>query len=203
MKKSFVFVVAVVLSLTSFAQGQKTELKGVLEGYMALLNEGDLVKTVDFMFPKFFEYVPKDALKKQMDGAFESEEVSITIKDPKIVDIEEPKKIGEAFYSLISYTMIMDIQLKGEKEEVDEEDEDSFDADEFTYQIYANMYGEDNVEWDKEARKFVCKANSVMFGIKDPAYGNTWTFMEQKAGLKAALPDLFSDEVWNYYETEK
>ncbi len=193
MKKILTLGVLLLSSLFMFAQTDWTTsgIEQLLKEYMALIDNGDIAASIDYMHPSLFKLESKEMISQKLEESFNDPELQVKLSQfqvKKIGDIVTYKSIN---YSLVDYEM--DITMKHIPEE-GAEDKELEEMNGFMQAMYEAMYGEENVVFDEEDHSFVITSNNQMFAIGDPEIG-AWKILENKEGMKKMLGNIVPKKV--------
>ena len=190
-RKLILILPAMLLALSSFGQNDKIEIRKTFEEYSHAFKQKNYEKVVNFLYPKIFEYIPKDLMLKGLKN-MESDPGTITTMDSfSVTNISEIFQWNGIKYALINYRFKMTIVENPEKSE---SKEDEFDVMDAMYKMLILMYGKENVVFDKENNKFEINGAGKMYAIYDPAYKG-WKFIEKKDKSKSMLLMILPEEV--------
>lgn len=172
-------ILLVLLGLGAYAQSGKEAIQKEIDNYLLALENRDVDKILDYVYPKLFDLAPRAMMKDMMESFYKDS--TITFQDSKIENISEIIEQDTIQYALIDYAFTMVSLVKDEfgateSEEGEENEEDGFDP----ASMFKMMYGEENVKYDKKARKIYINQNKQMFAILDPAYEGGWKFLENQ-----------------------
>lgn len=183
MKKTVftLFFVTLFLSNQAFSQNDQTEIKKTMKAYFALLEKNDLKSSLDYLYPRFFEVVPKEKIIASMEASKNSE---INIRSPKLTKLSEIIKVNQAKYALASYAFKLVIK-RGKENAGKLEGVASF---------FKGAYGDKNVTIDRANHQLIINAKGEMYMINDPAYKG-WKVLEKKKNDRLILDKLLPKEV--------
>lgn len=167
------------------ASGETIEQR--LNAFLKVNDEMDFEKVLDYTYPKLFKEAPRSQLLKAMKEGFNNEEVKIELDSLKIITIHPEFKVGDASYARIKYSMIMLMDFKLKKDTGDASQAD------FTKEMLASQYGEENVSLDKATGIIRIRQTSDMVAVKDE-YAKEWCFVNLKEN-DPMTDKLFSKEV--------
>jgi hypothetical protein len=173
MKTVFGVICFLTLSIQGKTQYAKdsAEMATRLEIFMQNNRLMDIDKVLDYTYPKLFTIAPREQVKEAMENAFNSEELIIKLDSLKIVKIHPVFAVNQNRYAKITYSMIINMQLKGEGK-------DSADIKMFL-EIMQTQYGEKNVTIDKSGNGINIFQEVDMAAIKDDL-SPEWTFANLK-----------------------
>lgn len=169
-----------------FAQSDEETLRKAFTDYFAVVEKKDNSATLDYMYPRVFELVPRDILQKTMDALYADTTVALNFDNYKVLSLSEPVEEKGVKYVLGGYTFRLWMQMKNSEKEA---------ANDYAVlENLKNTYGEDNVVYNEVNRTFRITCNNYMIAILDPEY-NGWKFMERKASLKALMEKILPKKV--------
>jgi hypothetical protein len=142
-----------------------------LETFMQYNRLMDIDKVLDYTYPKLFTIAPREQVKEAMENAFSNDELIINLDSVSIVKIYPVFAVNENRYSKIIYSMIINMQLKGEGK-------DTADTRMFL-KIMQDQYGEENVTMDKKGTGINIFQQVDMAAVKDE-FSPEWTFVNLK-----------------------
>jgi hypothetical protein len=209
MKKIFKYLLLTVMvfNTTAFAKDTKNELKSLEETmklYKQLNLDGDLEKTIDYVYPPVFTITPKQTL---LDGF---KMVKESGKMPKVDNFTETirtplKSYEKGVYTLVDYTMEMTMNTmppvkKENKEEYAKVQEMLNNPEKlkgykaFMLQMLKMQMGEDAVISSKEDSMLVnIKKKSTLIAIDENKSG--WTFVEPAPQMIEELKKVLPKEI--------
>ena len=143
----------------------KTE---ALKSYKASVNMNfdDIFATT---YPKVFDIIPQDQMKKMFGQMMENEQFSI-----KLVEVEpgfsfgEIKKIEGKTFCLIGHNNVMTMQFKEPME----------DAESMT-DIFKSSMNAEKVTYDKATNTFRIEMRSTLIAVADELTKNQWKFLNK------------------------
>ncbi len=168
---------------------KKSDIKENLELYFVLLEANRLDETLNFIYPKLYDIVPKATLAESLDEMMTDTTMQIMFTNSTIQEIEDIQKLNGVCYSNVHYTYNMNIHI------FDSDPSEPLDLN-FMLDMYQGLYGDDNVKLNKDEKSFDVKAKEALIMINDPQYDG-WKLLEKKTGLEALLKGLIPDEILN------
>lgn len=172
--------------------------------YFNTVEQGDYTTTLDYIYPRLFDLVPKEAMLQAMQQINADPTIQITMDSSIINSVSEIITVGDSTYARVDYNFIMIMKLIPEETDLEEEsestsaeegeDEDEFNQFDFTADMLEGVYGEKNVRRDKENSKLFIRIEASMFAIEDPEVDG-WKFLEKKDQLMPILEQLIPEEV--------
>jgi len=150
---------------------EKDEIKKNAEQFFQYLELADYNAVSDFLYPKFFDFVPKEQFVDFMKSQMSDSVKTIVLKNPHIILISDVFKTDMGKYALIdySYQMIMTLNFKNK-------DDKSFNS---AVSAYKGNYGDSNVLVYPKEKKCTVNFNMTkqMFAIKEDKF-DKWKFIE-------------------------
>ena len=190
MKKTITLSLLLFIVATGYAQTHKKEITKRLNHYGDVVKSKDIDSLLSFMYPRFFDVFPKDALADGMKKTFSDTSMTIAFDGVDIKSISDVYTSGKIKFVLVQYAMVMDIGFK--------------DTDAATVSMlktsYAQMYGDENVTFNDKTNLFTIKANNKMFAIQDEAFGTNWWLIEKKDEMRSYVSGFIPDAVWEHYK---
>jgi hypothetical protein len=158
-------------------------------------------KTVDFLYPKLFDYIPKSHLIDALKNAQKDKSQEIQLGSFEITSIGKTTIIDSIRYAVFSSSCTLMVIFKPMVKPVEEENDEPADGDvsqaEFTFEIFKKKYGKKNVSYNKKMNTIAAKPSNRILAIHDPAYGNRWTFLEVRESMLDLFIKFVPKEVFN------
>jgi len=167
------------------------EVKTTFHDYFTTVMQQENEKTLDYIYPKLFDLIPKDRMLEMMNKTKADTTTRVSLVSPSVTRISEVTKVGGTDYVLIQYTFQMTMTFTLAKNEDGEEETEPFD---FTAEVLKEKYGKKNVTEDRENNTLKANVSNEMFAIRDPAYTG-WKFLEKKENMQPILSKLLPKEV--------
>ena len=187
--KITVFLLIAYISIaTSFGQNE-TDIKQTFEAYFEAVSSKDNAATLDYIYPKLFDFYPKEMMLQALDRVKEDTTTHMAIDNSEVVNVTEPLVVDGVSYALVSYTFEMSIQIMA-----DVEGDEEYNRADFAFEMLKELHGEDQVTYDQEHSKVEVKVSTALYAINDPKY-NGWKFLEKKEGMQPMLEKLLPAKV--------
>lgn len=187
--KKFSLILLFFITTTGFAQGDyKAEITKRLSEYGGFIKTKNVDTLFSYMYPKFFDVFPKQALADGMKKTFADTNLTMVFGDVDVVSISKPYEENKITYAVVNYTNTIQLTLS--------KSVGTQMVLESMKNTYENAYGAANVKADFDTRTFNIKATNAMFAINNPAYGNQWWLLEKKDELKGSIGDMIPSKAW-------
>jgi len=184
MKQKFtLLLLAIALSINVFAQTDKKEITNTFNAYKTTLDSLQLEKSMDYIYPKLYEIVPKEQLVAAFKKTFSDTNLKIKFSNIKLKSISETINFNKVKYALISYSFSMDFTFN-EKYSIEQ-----------IYTVYQQKYGKNNVQKNDKTRTINIQMDKLFYAINDPKYGDFWRFLEKNVSQKKMLEKLIPKEI--------
>lgn len=190
MKKMLTLSLLVFIVATGYAQTHKKEITKRLSHYGDVVRSKDIDSLLSFMYPRFFDVFPKDALTDGMKKTFSDTSMTITFGAVDIQSISDVFVNEKVKFVMVEYSMVMDIGFTNN---------DAATVG-MMKTAYSQMYGEKNVSFNDKTNLFTIKANNKMFAIQDEAFGKNWWLIEKKDEMRSYVSGFIPDAVWEHYK---
>lgn len=189
MKQLFLVLSIILFSNALISQDEAgdTEIKQTFEAYFLTVKNKDNAATLEYLYPKMFDFFPKEALLDMMDQMSSDTTMKMDFFIPELHSISDVLTLEGISYALLSYSFTMNIQLNLEDEDEIGDEEDSLAN--ITLNMYKEMFGEENVKFIKEESTFEIRTNSELYAIDDPEFKG-WKFLEKKENMKPLLEQI-------------
>jgi len=146
----------------------EAEIKKKLNIYFDKMVAGDIEGSLDLIYPKLFDIIPKVTMVGMLKQAFEDEEMEMSFGGNEILKIYDNYiEVDDKIHTLVDYNFIMNMELKGEMAE----------AADFMRPSFEEEYEKENVTYNKEKNTFTINTKNQMVAIKE---NGEWYFLENK-----------------------
>ncbi|MEL6673215.1 MAG: hypothetical protein AAFR61_13520 [Bacteroidota bacterium] len=196
---SLIFLLSAMGTL-SFAQTDQAGIRSTFTDYFKLQEEMRIAESLEYIYPKLYELVPKETMIKVFEQTFEDTTIDLTMRNAVVDSVSEILEIEGVKYALLDYHFEMGMVFKenfgkeeGEEDSADESSE--FSPVNFTVTMMKSQYGEENVAYDEEQRKILIQVSNKAYAILNPAYEGSWKFLDKKPNMTPILGQLFPQEV--------
>lgn len=172
----------------SFSVSAQPDLRKTLEEYLKVVETKDSEKVMDYMYPKFFELYPRDLMVKTLDESMNDSTLEIELMDSKILNISPLKIVDTVTYAKVGYSFVMTLKYI----ETDENPAPGEEVITMTTNIFKQMYGDENVSFDSENKKFRVYAKKEMLALKT-AYLKDWKVLGIEENIKPLLKKILPE----------
>lgn len=167
-----------------FAQSDAEEIKQTVVEYMAIVENKEYQKTMDYLYPKLFEIVPKSLMEETLKKQAEDTDLVIELQNSAIQKISKVLLVDGVKYALVDYTFLMTMIIP-------EEDKEGLETMKVLFEAH---YGKKNVVLDTDKRAFDINVSSAAYLIRDPQYKG-WKFLERKKEMLPLLEKMLPKKV--------
>jgi len=183
-----------------------TQLKTILHDYKNVLLSGDLSKTLDYVYPKVFDTIPKEQLKKLLfqTGADHTPKAEIiSLKQTPVLPV---KKYAKGTYTLVNY--VMDIRMNmaqpGREKEMQKmlkNPKELADFHKFMKKMLSAMLNKDStIEFEKNS--FIANIHQKSSYIAINAENKGYKIVELTAPMAGRLEKILPKEIYNTYKSK-
>lgn len=183
--KNLIFTLLILISTPALAQ---TDLRNTLEEYLKVVETKNSEKVMDYMYPKFFELYPRDLMVKTLDESMNDSTLEIELMDSKILGFSPLKTADSVTFSKVAYSFVMTLKYV----ETDENPAPGEEVITMTTNIFKQMYGDENVSFDSEKKKFRVYAKKEMLALKT-AYLKDWKVLGIEENIKPLLKKILPE----------
>lgn len=170
MKKYSILLFLSFLCITrALSQNSRESIEKRADMYFAASEQKDWSAVVGMVYPKLFELVPKEQMIEVFQN-IESEGLKMELKDFNIRQISDIVTHEGEKFARIDYNMEMFLQFTS-VEYRDAAVQTTVNTN------FQNLYGAENVTWNKEDFSFDIKTTKSMFAIADEGTMD-WYFIE-------------------------
>ncbi len=201
--KKILLALLLLVSLGVQAQktNAKTEIVNSLNHYSKMLESGNIDSALNIMYPKFFEFFPRQSIAEAMKAVFNDTMVGFSFGKFDDYKLSKVVKDNAVQYVLVTYKMQARLYYKKPLADNPTQEEETF---KLAAEVLKQQYGEEAVKPDFATRSFYLTLESSMFAINDPKYGNKWWFIEKKDDMKEYVIDkIIPAKVWAKFSKGK
>lgn len=166
--KLTLFSILFICTLHSFAQNIEALKSEALKAYKAGATTNFEV-IFETTYPKVFEIIPKESMKKMFEQMMENEQFSIKVieVDPKFT-FGEIKKIEEQTFCLVEHENVMLMTFKTPMEDA-----------EAMIELFKKSMDAKNVLFNKAENQFRIELRSTMIAVADELTKKEWKFLNK------------------------
>ena len=191
--KQITVFLLLLTSSSAFAQDYKNNIDTDFTDYVNLLINQDFEKSMDYIPEAFFDILPKETLIAVLKKTFNNHDMQIELKDPKILKIQDVRKIEGKYYSELTYSNIMNMKMIGEEDESEEDKELRISL---TKRAFEKTFDKNNVSYDEETEFFSIYVVKDVYAISNN--GETeWKFLTIEKNQKEVLKTILPKKLWN------
>lgn len=168
-------------------------IEQIIEEYGRSIIEKDYKNTVEFIYPRLFDFFPKKTIESSLKAAYSNKEIDVQISNYKLDKIDFKINIDEIEYLIIKISFNQVIKYLVNNEETQEEAI-------FHSEMLKENYGELNVIFNEEINQISANSTSTQLAIKE---NGNWTFLDLKPNLTKLyskfLPDSINDKLFDLF----
>lgn len=181
---------SVYCQVDSLDNNYETEIAITFDKFMEATENKDVDVVINHMYPKIFEFIPKDILTQILKETAEDTTSNIMLENTKIDSISKKISVSESDYAIVFYSFLMITKM--DYDDSDEDSSDIFDAYKFTYDLMVIQYGEENVFYNEKEKKISVQVSNRAIAIKEH---KEWYFLEYKENLLPIIEKIIPSEV--------
>lgn len=189
-RKMLYTLLLIVVSIIVNAQDYKKAILADFDTYVGFVKAKNYKKAFDYFAPEFFEIYPKSELLKLAE--ISSSNNSTHLENTKVYGIADAQKIGNKYYSMLTYSMQLYIKVEHERDKTESDKQQLVD---FSKSVYDDLYGAKNVLYNKEADTFEILIELPAYAVSDNGQKN-WKFLYAEKHTMDMLKQLLPKEVF-------
>lgn len=172
-------------------QPYKNEIAKEFSAYTQAIVDRKFDVAAEYIHPDFFEIIPKKSIISLMEMPYKMPNIEIEIVDPEVLSVEDAELIQGRYYSMITYSNLMNIKVGTDEPETAEEKTERIALLNLSYQ---NKFGADNVHYNEETEFFEILITKKVIAISDD--GQTgWKFIVGEKKQKSILGKVLPKEI--------
>ena len=191
MKNIITLLIALLISVSSFAQSHKDEVSKNAQTYYDYMTAQNFDGVLDYMYPKVFEMAPRAQMKAGMEQMFSSPDMKIEFISNEVSKVSDKKEVEGVTYAAVFYNSKMKMTFLSEKDKSAEDQKAFLDFMKITMD---SQFGENNVTADQAEMSLVINMDANMFAIKDPQYEG-WKFIGNDDAMKQLVNSIIPESV--------
>ena len=191
MKNIITLLIALLISVSSFAQSHKEEVSKNAQTYYNYMTAQNFDGVLDYMYPKVFEMAPRAQMKAGMEQMFNSPDMKIEFISNEVSKVSDKKEVEGVTYAAVFYNSKMKMTFLSEKNKSAEDQKAFLDFMKITMD---SQFGENNVTADQTEMSLVINMDANMFAIKDPQYDG-WKFIANDDAMKQLVDSIVPEPV--------
>lgn len=185
----FFFIVLFPLFLQAQTTWDKVGIQQMMEAYGITMEELDIKSSLDYILPKLFEIVPREAMEENFEEMLEDTTSNISFQDYEVNRVSKIIKKGGVYYARVNYQYILNMKIPSGIES------ETMDRGKFMTKMLEMRYGAGNVIYDDEIDSFAIKVKTSVFAIGDPEIGS-WKMIENKDSAEELLLMIIPKKVY-------
>jgi hypothetical protein len=191
MKNISALILALLISISSFAQSQKEDIAKNAQTYYDYMTAQNFDGVLDYMYPKVFEMAPRAEMKAGMEQMFSSPDMKIEFVSNDVTKVSEEKIVDHITYAAVYYNSKMKMTFVSEQDKPEEDRKGFFDMMKSTMD---SQFGAENVASNFETMSLIVTMNATMYAIKDPQYTG-WKFLGNDDAMKMLVDSIVPESV--------
>ena len=173
----------------------KNEIENEFQNYLDALFEKEFTKSLEYLEEDLFLYISRTEMLQYLETYYNNPDLSIALQGGEILEIGDIKKIGDKYYSLIDYKLILHLILKPDVNETIEEFQQRTEAIKSSFE---EIFGIDHLEYVKELDFF--RATSIERAVAiNKSETFSWRFLvyeeEELVLMNKLIPEIIMQEL--------
>lgn len=197
LKKSFILLLFILVSITSLAQDYKANIKQRFTEYTHYMIEHKFDKSLDYLPEAVFTIVPRTQLLAVFEQLLNKKNMEVKLISFDIKEIGNSRKIDSCYYANIKYTSVMSMKFNSDTVESSANKAKRLSM---TNMAFANVFGTDNVKLDEATETFTISPAKSSWAISKNGLDG-WKFVnierEQRLIMEKILPKELIEESIN------
>ncbi len=190
-QKIFSLFFFIVIPFFGFSQSYKNQIDTEFNQYLDLVTQKKFEKSMEYLIPEFFDLFPKAKIVEAMEKVFNNPAVEFEIKNNTIEKIADLQKIKNKFYAVMTYSNQMNMRVKSDKVETDDEKKMRIEMIKLTLQ---NKFGSKNVGYNTSTDFFEVQVTKQAIAISNDGV-EQWKFLVFEENQRALLEKLVPKEL--------
>jgi hypothetical protein len=157
-----------------------------LSEYMKANEKLDIPKILDFMYPKFFEIVPRNTMQEMLESTLKDPDLELKMWDLKYFNITEDKIFENVFSSKASYSMKVSMKFKEDP------------LNDVILEALERVYKKGNVKFDTTTKTYEIFSEKTLLLIKDTAESD-WLVLGLEPNLSAIYHKILPKSLIEHY----
>ena len=196
MKRTFLCFLFLFVVQFGYAQDYKTDIETEFMNYLQTIIDRDFEKSMDYLTEDFFTLVPREQMIGAMEQIFNNPAVEFSLKDPKVIGVEDRQVIDNKQYALLTYSNVL--FMKFVMEEAPESEEDAQLMSSYMKASLESTFGEGNVKYDAETEFFEIYSEKKVCAISSTEK-DEWKFLVLENAQKPMLAKLLPKEIMEVF----
>lgn len=174
LKTLMVSVLFVMCGAVATAQADaKKSIEKDFNKFLGFYTGKEFSKAMDYIVPEFFESYPKDKLVTVLEQSMNNPDMQVSVTNAKITNIEEPVKVGEKYYALITYGIQLNLEMKAREKETPEKKKLRVNS---IKDAFSDVYGKGKVNYNESTGFFEIQQEKHAYAISENK--TQWKFLE-------------------------
>jgi len=197
LKHTFTLLFFLVLSISSFAQDYKENIRNRFTQYTKHLLDQDFDKSMDYLPEAIFTIVPRTQMVEIFEQVFNNKAVEMKMISFDIKEITNTRKIDSCYYVGIKYTSVISMKYISDTTSSSDSKANRISM---TKAALANTFGSDNVKVDEVTETYTISPTKKSWAISKNGQDG-WKFVnvdpKQRVLMEKILPKQLIDESIN------
>lgn len=193
--KKFATILLLLVTSVVSSQNYKKTIEKEFSEYLNSIVNMEFEKSMEYLTDDFFEIIPKEQMIMVMEKSFNNPDIEFELKDPKILNIDNTEKVEDKFYSLISYSLAMNMKFKISEDESEDEKKLRLNLTKLSFE---KEFGSDNTSYNEKTEFYEVKSEKEVYAISNNGI-DKWKFIvideKQMFILQKLLPQELIDRI--------
>lgn len=166
------------------ALAQEGEIRSTFNEYFGKVNEGDIAGSMDYIYPKLFDIIPREQMQTAMEQAFNNPEAKLSMEDGTITEISDVVEEAGVRYARVDYSFDLHMTMANPIDPATREQ---------MMNAMKTQMPDGEVTYDEAANKFILRNKSSVYAINE---GNgEWKFLEKNPQMANVIGQLIPTTV--------
>jgi len=193
MKKILLFSIPLFFMSSAFGQ-DLLELKKSFNNYIKMIEDKRLTETVNHIYPKLFDIIPKKTLIKSLEMAESDTTKKLQFHTTKIDKYSKFEIIENITYCFIQYSYKIDTEVDISEDEESLEYMSKEEQIELDLSIWKDKFGKKNVTYNEDNSSIKINACGKVIGIYNTKYGS-WKYLDAKKKFKGVYENFLPKKI--------
>ena len=169
-------------------------LKKSFNSYIKLIENKKLTKTVNYIYPKLFDIIPKKTLLKSLKLAQSDTTRRLHFYNSKVDKYSKFKIIDNTIYCFIEYSYKLDTEIQIEEDEESLEYMSRKEQIKLDLSIWKEKFGKRNVKYNKNDLSIKINAHGRVLAIFNLEF-NSWKYLDAKKQFKKTYKKILPKKI--------